>query len=77
MKKIKNNGCDYCKGEKPLLTIGPELAGFTNRIFCFVIGDHMRIFDEEYPGFTESVKIKYCPKCGRKIKHKNAAPVQQ
>lgn len=67
--------CEYCAGEKPLLTIGPELAGFTNKIFCFVIGEQIRIFDEAFPGMEASVRIKYCPKCGRKIK-KKIAPVQ-
>lgn len=56
--------CEYCKMPGKTLSI---IEAAEPRIFISVQGAYLQIFDEDYPGFTENIKIKYCPICGRNL----------
>lgn len=58
--------CEYCK------TVGKEIGIIEtdDRIFINLSGAYLQIYDEDYPGFSECIKIRYCPMCGRDLDKK-------
>lgn len=57
--------CEHCQ------TAGKYIAveGFGDtRLFLSVSGEHLQIFDEEYPGRITNIKINNCPMCGRPLR---------
>jgi len=58
------NECKYCCVASKYLGV---CENADPRIFITVSGAYLQIFDEEYPGFIDSIKINYCPMCGRKL----------
>ena len=58
------NECKYCCVASKYLGV---CENADPRIFITVSGEYLQIFDEEYPGFIDSIKINYCPMCGRKL----------
>ena len=65
-KKVteKRDICECCKTPGKTLAV---IEGTDPRIFVSIQGAYLQIFDEAYPGFTENIKIKYCPICGRNL----------
>lgn len=62
----REKGCKYCKVPgKYLATI--DYDGAETRLFFDVVGNSLRVFDEEMPGLCDSFSIKFCPLCGRKL----------
>ena len=65
MKKWNGEGdCKYCKNPFANLAI---CQYYETRIFISVSGSYLQIFDEDYPGFCDNLKINFCPMCGRKL----------
>ena len=63
---IKDAGdmCEYCRTPGKTLAVIEEADP---RIFISIQGAYLQIFNEEYPGFIENIKIKCCPMCGRNL----------
>jgi len=57
--------CKYCKTPSEYLGI---CENANPRIFISVSGVYMQVFDEEYPGFIDTVGINFCPMCGRRLR---------
>ena len=65
-KEKREKGCKYCKVPgKYLATI--DYDGAETRLFFDVVGNSLRVFDEEMPGLCDSFSISFCPMCGRKM----------
>ena len=65
-KAEREKGCECCKVPgKYLATI--DYDGAETRLFFDVVGNSLRVFDEEMPGLCDSFSIKFCPMCGRKL----------
>lgn len=63
---IKGAGdiCEYCKTPGKTLAVIEEADP---RIFISIQGAYLQIFNEDYPGFVENIKIKCCPMRGRNL----------
>jgi len=57
--------CEFCNNPEKYIGVSDYED---TRLFIGLSGSYLRIFDEEYPGFTDMFEIEYCPKCGRKLK---------
>ena len=55
--------CEYCKTPSKYMAVIESEP----RLFLSVTGNCIQIFDEDYPGFIDNIKIKYCPMCGRDL----------
>mgnify|MGYP004658390741 FL=1 len=70
----KGTYCDYCMGAKPLV------IGDTNdRGIAIQYPDKLMAYGYDVHGFGSnglSVKIKYCPMCGRELKKGNQNGVE-
>lgn len=63
--KPESELCEFCK--EP---VNKMLATFDlgdKELFVDVCGRFIRIFDSDYPGIVESVYIRFCPMCGRRL----------
>lgn len=58
------NMCEYCKTPGKTLAV---IEAADPRIFILIQGAYLQIFNEDYPGFIENIKIKRCPMCGRNL----------
>lgn len=65
----REQGCEYCKRIPPkdLIVIDGDDVDGEYQITVDIYGEDLRVYDNEFPGFSESEPIKYCPKCGRKL----------
>ena len=61
--------CAYCDNPGQYLAVVDCPTAFSEaRIFLNVSGGYLQIFDENYPGMSESIAINNCPMCGRLLK---------
>jgi len=57
--------CEYCNPTGKYIGITDYEE---TRLFVRVSGSYIQIFDENYPGMTDSYEIAFCPMCGRPLK---------
>lgn len=70
MNEIIQAPCSCTDDRIPVGAIGADMSGLTNKVFCHVEGNNLRIFNEVYPGFTGTIHINYCPLCGKRLEVK-------
>lgn len=58
---MNEQGCTVCKNEEKLL------EKFNGMLSIEVKGDKLCIWDEDFINRKYTVKINYCPNCGRKL----------
>ena len=57
--------CEFCKPGPRALMIAES---GDSQIFLFLDSDgYLQLFDDLYPGFTETRQVNFCPMCGRKL----------
>ena len=59
------------KEERSLGTVGPELGGFSHRIFVYIQDNNLRVFGEGPEDAAGDIPINFCPICGRALKQKS------
>ena len=60
------NKCEYCSPAGKYIGV-TDYDNAETRLFIRVAGESIQIYDENYPGMTDSHKIRFCPMCGREL----------
>ena len=60
--------CEYCEDKVPTVLLTLELFEEDEVVEVF-IEDHRRLVGmiDSYTGLKDSIKINYCPMCGRRL----------
>ncbi len=61
--------CTFCESPGThIAAVDMETAdGEENRLFIYVCGSYIQLFDKQLPGLCTSIPINYCPMCGRHL----------
>lgn len=66
--RAKQKPCDFCGPAGKYIAVVEAGGYFEHGLFFTVSGAYLQMFDEAYPGFSDSIEINYCPKCGRVLR---------